>query len=425
MRILAIETSCDETAAAVVEDRSRILSNRVASQVDVHRAFGGVVPELASRCHVETIEPLVRLVLGEAGVTVPQLDAVAVTHGPGLIGALLVGLSFAKSLAFVHDKPVIGVNHLEGHIRAAFLENPEIAFPAIALVVSGGHTALYLMPREAEYQLLAKTRDDAAGEAYDKVAKLLGLGYPGGPIVDRIAKTGDDRRVALPIAKMADGSFDFSFSGLKTAVLRFAQAEGIASGWRRHDRDAASEPVTSIPISAVPVPAVPVPAVPIDEQTRHDGVAIASQKVEAPGASRATAEHSSNTPAGPVHVEGVPGETPRIVRDLCASFQRAAVETLVQGTIRAAQRENVRSVILSGGVACNSRLRADLGAACASAGIAFHLPSPRFCTDNAAMIAAAAFLHLERGRFDSLALAAEPALRLGTSHDPKRTPRHK
>ena len=356
MRVLAIETSCDETAAAIVEDRCRILSDRVASQVDVHKAYGGVVPELASRCHIETIDPIVRSALEEARCDLASVDAVAATRGPGLVGSLLVGLSFAKAVAFARSKPLVGVNHLEGHIRAAFIENRVIPFPAVALVVSGGHTALYLLPEEGSYTLLAKTRDDAAGEAYDKVAKLLGLGYPGGPIIDAIAPTGDDARFAFPLPRMSDRSLDFSFSGLKTAALRFAQAEGLA----------------------------------FENRT----LAAASPE-QPPGAGE------------------VKDDLPRNVRDLCASFQKAAVRLLVDRTARAAEERDVQAVIISGGVACNSRLRSDLSSACAQRGWPLFIPSPRFCTDNAAMIASAAFLRLERGDSDPLTLDADPSLRLG------------
>ena len=230
MLILGIESSCDETSAAVVEDGRRILSNLIASQVSVHRPYGGVVPELASRQHLAHIGPVVRRALDEAGVDLSRIDAVAVTQGPGLIGSLLVGLCFGKSIAFARGVPLLAVDHLEGHIRAAYMERPEsepIPHPAVSLVVSGGHTGLYLMSEEARYHLLGKTRDDAAGEAYDKVAKRLGLGYPGGPVLDRLAGHGDPKAIPLPVAKISDGSHDFSFSGLKTAVLRAVRERNI------------------------------------------------------------------------------------------------------------------------------------------------------------------------------------------------------
>ncbi len=228
VRILAIETSCDETAAAVVEDGRRILSNVVASQVAVHARYGGVVPEIASRQHLETIVPVTRQALTEAGCGVADVDAVAVTYGPGLIGALLVGLQFAKGLAFTHGKPLVPVHHIAGHIQAPLLAHGDVPLPALALVVSGGHTHLYELPAEGHYRLLGRTRDDAAGEAFDKVAKLLGLGYPGGPIIDRLSQGADEHAVAFSVAKMSDGRPDYSFSGLKTAVLQHVRRHDLA-----------------------------------------------------------------------------------------------------------------------------------------------------------------------------------------------------
>ena len=230
MLILGVESSCDETSAAVVEDGRRILSNLIASQVEVHRPYGGVVPEIASRQHLSHIGPVVDGALREAGVELSQIDAVVVTQGPGLVGSLLVGLCFGKSIAYARDIPLVAVDHLEGHIRSAYMERDEsepVPHPAVSLVVSGGHTGLYLMEEEARYELVGKTRDDAAGEAYDKVAKRLGLGYPGGPVIDRLAEHGDPKKIPLPVAKISDGSDDFSFSGLKTAVLRAIREHGI------------------------------------------------------------------------------------------------------------------------------------------------------------------------------------------------------
>ena len=225
--ILGVESSCDETAAAVLRDRTQVLSSIVASQIDVHRDYGGVVPELAARHHVEAIGVVISGALGEAGVSLDDIDAVAVTHGPGLIGSLLVGLCAAKAIAWQRDLPLLAINHLEGHVRSAFIEHPEIRFPAMALIVSGGHTALYLCPPEGAYRLLARTRDDAAGEAFDKVAKLLGLGYPGGPVIEQLSEGADERAYRFPLARMKDHSLDFSFSGLKTAVRRTVQKEGL------------------------------------------------------------------------------------------------------------------------------------------------------------------------------------------------------
>jgi N6-L-threonylcarbamoyladenine synthase len=339
-RILAIETSCDETAAAVVEDRCRVLSSVVASQVDVHRKYGGVVPELASRHHVEAIGPIVTEALEAAGGGIERIDAVAVTAGPGLVGSLLVGLCAAKAIAWQRGIPLLAVNHLEGHIRSPFIEHPEIQLPAIALVVSGGHTSLYLCPDEGTYRLLARTRDDAAGEAFDKVAKLLGLGYPGGPVIDGLADGADETAIPFPKAVMKDRSLDFSFSGLKTAVRRLAQREGLAQ----------------------------------------------------PAATG--------------------GEISPRVRDVVASFQRAVVNALLDTTLRAVRREDVRTVLLAGGVACNRRLRRAFLDAAEEHGLSMFMPSPVYTTDNAAMIAAAGFLHLERGERAGLDLNADPNLRL-------------
>ena len=227
VRVLGIETSCDETAAAVVEDGRRILSNVVASQASVHAPYGGVVPELASRHHVETIVPVVEQAMADAGTRFEELAAVAVTQGPGLVGSLLVGLQAAKAIALVHGKPLVPVHHVAGHVAAAFLAHGEIPLPGVALVVSGGHTSLFELPEEGVHRRIGRTRDDAAGEAFDKVAKLLGLGYPGGPVVDRLAKGANDRAVEFKIARMKDGTSDFSFSGIKTAVLLHVKREGI------------------------------------------------------------------------------------------------------------------------------------------------------------------------------------------------------
>ena len=228
MLVLGIESSCDETSAAVVEDGRRILANVVASQDEIHRPFGGVVPELASRQHLTVIGPVVESALQEAHVSLEAIDAVAVTQGPGLVGSLLVGLSFGKSIAYARGIPLLAVDHLEGHIQAVYLECPdEIAHPAVSLVVSGGHTSLFVMEDEACYRLIGKTRDDAAGEAYDKIAKRLGLGYPGGPILDRLAASGDPEAFPFAVAKFSDGSEDFSFSGLKSAALRVMRERPI------------------------------------------------------------------------------------------------------------------------------------------------------------------------------------------------------
>ena len=339
--LLGIETSCDETAAAVVRDRRIVLSSIVASQDDVHAKYGGVVPELASRRHVECIRPVVGEALERAGIGLDGVDAIAVTRGPGLVGSLLVGVCAAKAMAWHRGLPLIAVNHLEGHVRSPFLEHADIEFPAIALVVSGGHTALYLCPEENVYRLLSRTRDDAAGEAFDKVAKLLGLGYPGGPVIDRLSEHGDERAIAFPKATMKNQSLDFSFSGLKTAVRVRAAADGLA---------------------------------------------------------RAAATGGEEAPA---------------VRDLVASFQLTVVQTLVDTTLRACRREDVRTVLLAGGVACNRRLRRAFSEAAAENGLRVHAPSPQYTTDNAAMIAGAGFLHFERGDFAPLDVNADAGWKLG------------
>ena len=227
MLVLGIESSCDETAAAVVKDGNKILSSAIASQIELHRPFGGVVPEFAAREHLEKIEPVVEEALNRAGITVKDLDAVAVTQGPGLIGSLLIGVNFAKALAFGLEIPFVGVNHIEGHVYSVVFENPPAQYPALALIVSGGHTNIFFIPEEGKYKIVSRTRDDAAGEAFDKVAKMLGLGYPGGPVIEKLAREGDAKKIKFPIAKISDGKPDFSFSGLKTAVSRFVRENDI------------------------------------------------------------------------------------------------------------------------------------------------------------------------------------------------------
>ncbi|HEX9900182.1 MAG TPA: tRNA (adenosine(37)-N6)-threonylcarbamoyltransferase complex transferase subunit TsaD [Candidatus Methylomirabilis sp.] len=324
--VLGIETSCDETAAAVLEDGRRVRSNVVASQVDLHAPYGGIVPELASRRHIEVIQPVLDRALQDAGITLGDVTALAVTVGPGLVGSLLVGVSVAKAIAFARRLPLVGVNHLEGHIAAAFLEYPAIPHPCAALVVSGGHTHLYYVPAECEYRLLARTRDDAAGEAFDKVAKLLGLGFPGGPAIEREAQGGDPAAIPFPRAIFSDGSLDFSFSGLKTAVVHYLKGLG-------------------------------------------DGAAAS----------------------------GRPAISPQQLRDVCASFQQAAVDMLVGRVMRAARDHGLRTVVVAGGVACNGVFRQALKAEAEAEGIQLVIPSPALCTDNAAMIAAAGAVRLRRG----------------------------
>jgi tRNA N6-adenosine threonylcarbamoyltransferase len=333
MKVLAIETSCDETAAAVVEDGRRALSDVIATQFEIHRRFGGVVPELASRNHVVQIMPVVDEALARAGVKPADLDAVAVTSGPGLVGALLVGVQAAKGLALAWDKPLVRVNHLEGHLVAAFLSETPPSFPYLGLVVSGGHTSLYAAAGFGDYRLLGQTRDDAAGEAFDKGAKLLGLPYPGGVAVDRLAKEGDRDAIRFPKAIVRGADLDFSFSGLKTALLHHVKKHGVPEG---------------------------------------KGLA-----------------------------------------DLCASYQEAIVRALVEKAFRAARRLQFERLVLSGGVAANSRLRAAVAEKAAEyEGMSVFLPAVRLCTDNAAMIAVAGTHAFLRGERADAALSADPGWRL-------------
>ncbi len=227
MLVLGIESSCDETAAAVVRDGTQILSSVISSQIELHKPFGGVVPELASREHLEKIDPIVDQALKEANVSLKEIEAVAVTQGPGLIGSLLIGVCYAKALAFGLDIPIVGVNHIEGHVFSVAFENPPVKYPALALIVSGGHTNLFFIPEAGKYKIVSRTRDDAAGEAFDKVAKMLGLEYPGGPVVEKLARMGDANKIKFPVAKISDGRPDFSFSGLKTGVSRYVRENGI------------------------------------------------------------------------------------------------------------------------------------------------------------------------------------------------------
>ena len=357
-RILAIESSCDETAAAVVEDGETILSSVVASQLDTHGKYGGVVPELASREHLRAIVPVVREALDRAGAALPTLDAIAATVGPGLVGSLLVGLTYAKSLCFATGLPLIAVNHIEGHIHAVILEarrdGTPVELPALALVASGGHTHLFEVGENFTYRLLGKTRDDAAGEAFDKVAKLLGFGYPGGPVIDQLAPHGNPHAVRFTFAKMKGNALDFSFSGLKTAVLRWVEAHDLAA------------------------------------------------EIEA----RRDLRRSVSRPT----IEQWLAATPQATLDLIASFQQAVINELLTRAAASAESIQARSLIISGGVACNSGLRA----AARSARLPYpvYFPSPGLSTDNAAMIAAAAFPKLRRGEFASLEIAAQANLTL-------------
>ena len=399
MLMLGIESSCDETAAAVVaevDDPARpwqIRSSIVASQVEIHREWGGVVPELASRQHIRDICGVVERALGDASVTLRDLDAIAVTQGPGLVGSLLVGLSFAKSLAASASLPLVPVHHLAGHIESLFLHHGPLPLPAAVLVVSGGHTSLFEVREPGVYRLLGRTRDDAAGEAYDKVAKLLGLGYPGGPIIDRIAPEGDDRAFDLPAARMTHrdrnapgepGRLDFSFSGIKTAVLRHVRAQGPGAGG----------------------------------QEGH-GAALALRATAAEEARRGTegtvgAQHAvpGTEPPSPCGLRRVREPQARFVADLCASFQRSVVEALLDRTFEAAALIGARSIGIAGGVSANSRLRADATARGRRAGLPVFLPPLNLSTDNAAMIAAAGLRRYHQGVRAGLDLNADASLRL-------------
>jgi N6-L-threonylcarbamoyladenine synthase len=380
--ILGIESSCDETAAAVVRSGEQLISNVVASQIATHQPYGGVVPELASREHLRAIVPVVRQALHEAKRTYDSVDAIAVTRGPGLAGSLLVGISYAKALAFALQKPLIAVNHLEGHIHAVLLEerqkgNHELQFPVLALVVSGGHTHLYLAAQNANswnYENIGHTRDDAAGEAFDKVAKLLGLGYPGGPVIDRLAPHGDPHAVKFAPAQIKhpdrrgryDGRavdpgdvrprFDFSYSGIKTAILRYVETHDMRNS--------------------------------IEERRK------ALLVVDKPKLDHFLA-----------HID-------RQTLDLVASFQRAIVEDLIQKTLAAAREYEVATLFVTGGVAANQELRKTFESESAKQGLPVFFPSRPLSTDNAAMIAAAAYPKFLIDDFAPMDFSAEAGLAL-------------
>jgi len=343
MLVLGIETSCDETSAAVVED-GRLLSNITRSQL-FHSAYGGVVPELASREHQKLIVPIVEAALAKAHVSKDRLDGVAAVYGPGLIGSILVGLSFGKAYAFGLGIPFVGVNHMQAHVVSNLIEDPKPGFPFLNLTASGGHTQLVKVQSPLEYTVLGETRDDAAGEAFDKVAKMLGIGYPGGPLIDRIAKNGNPRAVTFPRSFLDDPSFDFSFSGLKTSVLYYL---------RRMEYDAAGRTLRG---------------------------------------------------KGGKEAEG-------FVADVCASFQSAVVEVLVEKTLRAARQFDLPEIAVAGGVAANSELRAHLQTQSAAEGRRVFTPPIEFCTDNGAMVALAGYYRLLAGARSEFELAAVPNLEL-------------
>lgn len=339
MLVLGIESSCDETAAAVVRDGREIVSSVISSQIAMHAPWGGVVPELASREHLEKIEPIIAEALERASVTLSDIDAIAVTQGPGLIGSLLVGVCYAKSLAWARDIPFIGVNHIEGHVYSVAFENPAVEYPALALIVSGGHTNIFYVPAEGEYKVVSRTRDDAAGEAFDKVSKMLGLGYPGGPIIERIARDGDPKAVKFVQAKISDGRPDLSFSGLKTAVARHVRENGI---------------------------------VPLND-----------------------------------------GEEPtQAIKDLAASFQAAVVKALVGTMEKLAVELHPKTLIVAGGVACNLALKEAAEMAATRLKLPVYFPSKHLSTDNAAMIAAAGYFHLNKGERADLRMTADITMRL-------------
>ena len=332
--ILAIESSCDETAAAVVRNGREVLSNVISSQIELHKLYGGVVPEIASRKHIEKINQVIEEALRTAGVTLDDLDAVGVTYGPGLVGALLVGVAEAKAIAYAKNLPLIGVHHIEGHISANYIENKDLEPPFLCMVISGGHTHLVMVEDYGKYRILGRTRDDAAGEAFDKVARAIGLGYPGGPKIDRLSKEGNPDAIAFPRAHVEGAPLDFSFSGLKSSVLNYING------------------------------------------CKMKGEAINEA-------------------------------------DIAASFQQAVISVITEKTIHAAKAYNISKVCLAGGVASNSALRAHMKTCCEKEGLLFYYPSPILCTDNAAMIGAAAYYEYLAGTRHGLDLNAVPNLKIG------------
>ena len=332
--ILAIESSCDETAAAVVKNGREVLSNVISSQIALHTLYGGVVPEIASRKHIEKINQVIQEALDEAHVTLDDIDAIGVTYGPGLVGALLVGVAAAKAISYAKKIPLVGVHHIEGHISANYIENKDLEPPFLCLVVSGGHTHLVKVADYGKYEILGRTRDDAAGEAFDKVARAIGLGYPGGPKIEKAAREGDPMAIPFPKAKVNDNPYDFSFSGVKSAVLNY----------------------------------------------------INGCKMK--------------------NIEIVP-------EDIAASFQKAVTDVLIAHAMHAAEEFKIDKLAIAGGVASNSVLREGMRAACEKRGISFYHPSPIFCTDNAAMIGAAAYYEYLAGTRHGWDLNAVPNLKLG------------
>ena len=332
--ILAIESSCDETAAAVVRNGREVLSNVISSQIDLHKLYGGVVPEIASRKHIEKINQVIEEALKEAGKTLDDIDAIGVTYGPGLVGALLVGVAAAKAIAWARKIPLVGVHHIEGHISANYIEHPDLEPPFLCLVASGGHTHLVKVEDYGKYEILGRTRDDAAGEAYDKVARAIGLGYPGGPKIEKVSHEGNPHAMEFPRAKIEDEPYDFSFSGLKSAVLNYINGCNMK------------------------------------------GIEV-------------------------------------VQADVAASFQKAVTDVLVGNAMKAIDEFKMDKFAIAGGVASNGTLREAMREACEKKGVKFYHPSPIFCTDNAAMIGAAAYYDFLAGKRDGLDLNAIPNLKLG------------
>ena len=331
MLTLGIETSCDETSCAVIKDGRYVLSNIISSQIDIHKQFGGVVPEIASRKHIESINNIIQEALDEAGCSFQDIDIIGVTHGPGLVGALLVGLSSAKALAYGLDIPLVGVHHIEGHICANYIEHKDLEPPFTCLVVSGGHTYLVQANGYNDYELVGRTRDDAAGEAFDKVARALGLPYPGGPHIDRLAKIGNKDAIDFPRVMLEKDSYDFSFSGLKTAVLNYLN------------------------------------------EMNQKGIEV-------------------------------------VVEDVAASFQAAVLDVIVEKSFRLAKERNSDKIVMAGGVAANQGLRTAMEERAKEEGINIYYPSKVLCTDNAAMIASAAYFNYIGGKQSELSLGVEPNL---------------
>ncbi|GAA6493123.1 tRNA (adenosine(37)-N6)-threonylcarbamoyltransferase complex transferase subunit TsaD [Candidatus Bariatricus faecipullorum] len=332
--ILAVESSCDETAAAVVRNGRDVRSNVISSQIELHKLYGGVVPEIASRKHIEKINQVIEEALAQAEVTLDDIDAIGVTYGPGLVGALLVGVAEAKAIAYAKGLPLVGVHHIEGHISANYIEHPELEPPFLCLVVSGGHTHLVCVRDYGKYEILGRTRDDAAGEAFDKVARAIGLGYPGGPKIDRLSREGNPDAIFFPRAHIEDAPCDFSFSGVKSAVLNYINGCQMK------------------------------------------------------------------------------GET-YSQADVAASFQKAVTDVLTEHSMQAVRETGLKKFAIAGGVASNSSLRASLEEACRKEGVRFYYPSPIFCTDNAAMIGAAAYYEYLAGTRHGWDLNAVPNLKLG------------